>query len=201
VSSKFDLKVVVRGQPDPGDPNLISGPATVEIYRKGKTNPFQKLEMANLMLSKDQRAVEAIGKANPSEPDNEYSFVFADFNFDNRQDLAICNGNHSGYGLPSYDVFLYDPKLHKFVKSGPFSKLAQEHLGLFVVNPKRKSLTVSDKSGAAWHETTVYRVKKNLPVLIERITDDATGAKEVITDRRQVGSRWVVRVTRRAIKP
>jgi hypothetical protein len=74
------------------------------------------LSLPNIYIYRDQTAY-AIGQKSRELYDNEYSFIFGDFNFDGQEDLAICNGKNGGYEAPSYDVYLYNVGLSKFVRN------------------------------------------------------------------------------------
>ena len=208
-SAVYDIEVKIdrcdeeRKRLDPSD---CTGPGQVSIYRKGSTTPFQLLKLKNIEVHKDQLAYNSeIDKKVRKLYDDEYSFVFGDFNFDANEDLAICNGRNGGYGGPSYSVYLYDVKSKKLVLNARLSKLTEDaYLGLFSVEPKKRQLVTNSKSGCCYHETEVYRVVRNQPVLIERVIeetsgDDATGYVVVITTRKLVNGKWIKRVTRKKV--
>jgi hypothetical protein len=204
VSKVYDLEVRVEscgGDEQDGDSNRCGGPATVRLFRKGSKSPFQILRLPNVELYKDTAAFgpETSGKPRGLYAE-EYSFVFDDFNFDGREDLAVCNGRDSGYGGPSYTVFLFDARAGRFKESRALSRLAEgEYLGLFFTDAKRRTLTAYSKGGCCYHETKVFRVARDRPVLVEQVIEDATpwgGAPEgyaLITTKRKVRGRWVVR--------
>jgi hypothetical protein len=203
VSTKYDLEVRVEscgGAGQDNDANKCNGPAVVRVFRKGSKSPFQTLRLANVELYKDTAAFSPETSAKPRGLyAEEYSFVFDDFNFDGSEDLAVCNGRDGGYGGPSYSVFLFDKRAEKFIENRRLTRLAGEgYLSLFFTDPKRKTLTAYTKSGCCYHETEVYKVVGDAPVLVEKIIEDATtegGAPEgfvLVTTRRRVGARWVV---------
>lgn len=68
------------------------------------------------------------------------SVVFIeDYNFDGTEDLAIRDGNNSGYGGPSYQIYLFSPRSKKFVHNQAFTDLAQnESLGMFEIDKKKE---------------------------------------------------------------
>ena len=205
VSTKYDLEVQMDAcgggeSQDDGDANRCSGPARVRVFRKGSKSPFQTLRLPNVELYKDTAAFSPESSAKPRGLyAEEYSFVFDDFNFDRQEDLAVCNGRDSGYGGPSYTVFLFDGRAGMFVENRRLSRLAEgQYLGLFFVDPKKKTLTAYSKGGCCYHETEVYKVVRDRPVLVEKVIEDATswgGAPEgfvLVTTRKRVGARWVV---------
>lgn len=180
-------------------PNICSGPGRISIYRKGSATPFQILRLKNIDLDKEQTAYNPEVNQEPRKLyDDEYSLVLDDFNFDGNEDLAVCNGREGGYGGPSYNVYLYNLKTRRFVGNVRLSRLTEGYLGLFFVEPKKKQLIAYSKSGCCYHETEVYKVISNRPVLVERITEEAsgtdTGYDVVITTKKFINGKWVKRV-------
>jgi len=186
--------------------NLCIGPGRVSIYRKGSAVPFQILSLKNLEVNKDQLAYNPeIDKNIRKLYDDEYSLIFGDFNFDANEDLAVCNGRNGGYGGPSYNVYLYNAKSKKFIENVRLSKLTEGYLGLFFVDSKKRQLLAYSKSGCCYHETEVYKVIHNKPVLAEKIIeeasgDDATGYVVKVTTRKLLNGKWVKRVTRKRVR-
>lgn len=186
--------------------SLCAGAGRVSIYRKGLTSPFQVLSLKNIEVQKDQVAYNPeINKNARKLYDDEYSLIFGDFNFDANEDLAVCNGREGGYGAPSYSVFLYDPKSGKFIENISLSRLTEGYLGLFFADSKKRQLVAYSKSGCCYHETEVYRVIQNKPVLTEKRIeeasgDDAHGYIVKVTTRKLVNGRWVKRVRREKLK-
>lgn len=177
-----------------------SVPARVQIFRKGSKTPFQVLCLPSVWVNSEQFAYSPETAARQRVLyDDEFSVVFDDFNFDGLEDLAVCNGRNGGYGGPSYTVFLFARRAGRFVESRALSRLNEGvYLGLFFPDPKAKTLTALSKSGCCYHETEVYKVVGDRPVLVEKVIEDATlgsGAPEgylLVTTRKRVGRRWVV---------
>lgn len=182
--------------------NLCIGPGRVRIHRKGAASPFQVLSLKNINVYKDQLAYNPrIDKNLRKLYDDEYSFIFGDFNFDAKEDLAVCNGTAGGYGAPSYNVYLYNDESGKFVENESLSKLTEGYLGLFFVDSKKKQLVAYSKSGCCYHETEFYKVIRNKPLLVEKIIEDASSDDArwyvVVTRRKLVNGKWVTRVSRK----
>ncbi len=185
-----------------------SGPALVRIFRKGEAAPFQSLSLPSVEVYKE--TVEHNDRTSPDPRGlyaEEYSVVGDDFNFDGLEDFAVCNGREGGYGGPSYNVFLFDRRAGRFVESRPLSRLTEgPYLGLFFPDAKRKRLTAYSKSGCCYHETDVFAVAGNRPVLVEKIVEDATGAGGAgegfvkVTTRRRVRGRWVETTKREKLR-
>jgi hypothetical protein len=202
-STKYDLEVLITGcggAAQDEDENRCGGPARVRVFRKGSKSAFQTLRLPNVELYKDTAAFSPETNARPRGLyAEEYSFVFDDFNFDGREDLAVCNGREAGYGGPSYTVFIFDARAGRFAENRRLSRLAEGvYLGLFFPDPKKKTLTAYSKGGCCYHETEVYKVVGDRPVLVEKVVEDATswgGAPEgyvLVTTKKRVGRRWVV---------
>lgn len=207
VSARYDAAVEVTGCGGAGQDSVggeCSGPGTVSLYRKGSRRPFQVLRLPNLWLERETVAHGPVAGAPPRALyAEEYGLVFDDFNFDGREDLAVCNGRDSGYGGPSYTVFLFEPKSGRFVGNSRLSSLAEgPYLGLFFPDPKKKTLTAYSKSGCCYHETATFKVVGNRPVLVEQVIEDATRTDDagegfvMVTTRKRVGRRWVERSRR-----
>lgn len=106
---------------------------------------------------------------------NEQSpLIFLDFNFDGEEDLAIRNANNSGYGGPSYDIYLFDKNKKKFSINKALTEIASTNLGMFKTDTKRKRIIAFSKSGCCWHKTIEYAVKSDKPIELYKLTEDAT---------------------------
>ena len=202
----YDLTVNVT---DCGDEeHKCSGPALVRIFRKGSAAPLQSLSLPSVEIYRDTVAHNPETSPEPRRMyEEEYSFVGDDFNFDGLEDLAVCNGRMGGYGGPSYTVFLFDRRRGRFAENRALSRLTEGvYLGLFFPDPKRKRLAAFSKSGCCYHETERYSVVNNRPVLVEKVTEDATDAGGAgrgfvtVTTRKRVGRRWVVTRKRRKLE-
>jgi len=209
-SAAYDIKVKIDRCDEERmtvDPAVCTGPGQMSIYHKNSLTPFQLLTLKNIEVHKDQLAYNSvIDKSERKLYDDEYSFVFGDFNFDANEDLAVCNGRNGGYGGPSYSVYLYNGKSEKLVQSVRLSKLTEgAYLGLFFVEPKKRQLVAYSKSGCCYHETEVYKVVRNQPVLVEKVIEEASGGDDsgsvvVVTTRKLVNGKWVKRVTKKKLK-
>jgi hypothetical protein len=200
-SREYDVLVQVAscgGAEQNNDPNNCSGAARVSLYRKGAKSPFQVLRLPNVEIYKDTIAYNPkINEKPRGLYEEEYSFVFQDFDFDGRDDLAICNGRNGGYGGPSYNVYLFNNRLRQFVENRRLSKLTEDkYLGLFLIEPKKRRLLAFSKSGCCYHETEVYKVLNGRPILVEKEIEDATGETVVVTTRKLIKGKWVKSVRR-----
>lgn len=209
-SSTYDVSVRVANcdeETKSSNPSICAGRGQVSIYRKGSKRPFQILKLRNVEVDTEQLAYNREIDQRPRQLyDDEYSFIFDDFNFDSREDLAICNGRNGGYGGPSYNVYLYNPNSNRFVENVSLSNLTEGgYLGLFSVESKKKQLVAHSKSGCCYHETEVYRVVQNKPVLVEKTTEKASGTDDggydvVTTTRKLVNGKWIKRVKKERVK-
>lgn len=202
----YDLKVRVA---DCGpEEHVCAGPAQVRVFKKGASVATQSLSLPSVEVYRETVAHNSETSPKPRGLyAEEYSFVGEDFNFDGLEDLAVCNGRNGGYGGPSYDVFLFDRASRKFVESPRLSELTEgSYLGLFFADPKKRRLTAHSKSGCCYHETDVFRLVNNRPVLVEKVVEDAThgaGAGEgfvLVTTKKRVNGRWVVSRRRRRLE-
>jgi hypothetical protein len=127
--------------------------------------------------------------------------IMNDFNFDGSLDLAIRNGNNSGYGGPSYDVYVYQKRQKRFVPSAELNDLVLNNLGMFQVDQHRKRLITFSKSGCCWHLRTEYAVAPQqglveMAAVEEAVTTDGQFV-EVTTRTRKGGLRGQMRSHRK----
>ncbi len=175
------------------DSSSCEGKAIVKISHKKGDAFTQILSSDGIYFSLDSTqkpSVNIIQLYNEQSP-----LIFEDFNFDGTEDLAIRNGNFSGYGGPSYDVYVYNITKKKFVISKELTDLALGSLGMFQTDRKRKRLITFSKSGCCWHMKTEYAVvpKKGLLKVYE-FEEDATGGGDfvVVTTRKLIANKWTV---------
>lgn len=175
------------------DNGTCSGKGVIVLTKKQNSKFIQKLISDDLYFNLDnsqQPTVNIIQLYNEQSP-----VIFEDFNFDGNEDLAIRNGNNSGYGGPSYDVYVFNITRNKFVLSDELTDLATENLGMFQTDSKRKRLITFAKSGCCWHITTEYKIipKKGLQKVYE-VEEDATNSNgqyvKVIT-RNLINNKWI----------
>ncbi len=171
---------------------FCEGAATFSLLKKGEKKPFQVFKLADTSLWLDKNGH---AQANTTLLYDEQSAInFGDFNFDGAEDLALCDGKNGGYGMPSYQVYLFSPRDKKFVRNQSFTNLAQGvYLGMFDVNAKRKVLQTFSKSGCCWHQTKEFQVVGNRPKMVLEITEDASNLDEpkvVVTTKKFMGGKW-----------
>lgn len=200
-SKEYDLTVEIEKCDEAEQrimPNTCNGPGRISLYRKRAKTPFQVLNLRSVEVYGDQVAYNQKVNKKPGKPyDDEYSFIFSDFNFDGKEDLAVCNGRGGGYGSPSYNVYLYNSTAQKFIENKRMSQLTEGALGLFLVDQRKKQLVSFSKSGCCYHEAEKYRVVKDQPILVEKIVEDATGDLLVITTSRLINGKWTKSVKRK----
>jgi len=187
-SRDYDVRVEVAKCA--GD--ICDGKVTFTLFKKSKSKPFQIFTLADTSFLLDSK------KSPPANKtllyDEQSALNFGDFNFDGMQDLALCDGKRGGYGMPSYQVYLFSQTANKFIFSPSLSKLVHGvNLGMFEVDAKRRVLTTYSKSGCCFHETDEFSVVNDHPRKILEITEDASIPDEkrvkVIT-KRLVNGRW-----------
>lgn len=187
-SKNYDVRVEVAGCED----KICEGKATFTLFKKGSAIPFQVFRLADTSFLLNDEQKPTVNKTRLY--DEQSAFSFGDYNFDGDPDLALCDGKNSGYGGPSYQIYLLFPLTKKFVHSPGFTRLAQDqYLGMFEVDSKRKLLRTFSKSGCCFHVMEEYSVVNNRPQKVFDETEDAThsqGNKVKITTRRLVNGRW-----------
>jgi hypothetical protein len=188
-SDIYDAKISV----DKCSEDNCEGKGTIKLFDKKTEKLFQTFISDDLYFFFDNSGnptVNIIQLYNEQSP-----LIFEDFNFDGSEDLAIRNGNNSGYGGPSYDVYVYHQNKKKFVPSEELTQLAYENLGMFQTDRERKRIITFQKSGCCWHIMTEYTVvpKKGL-VKVYELEEDAQGGEFVIvTTRELVNDKWIIK--------
>lgn len=173
------------------DNGFCEGAAKFSFFRKKASKPFQIINLEDTIfpIGDDGNAV-----ANVILLYDEQSAVnFGDFNFDGVEDFAICDGKDSGYGGPSYRVYLYSKQQGKFVLSPLFTALAHGvNLGMFETDRKKRMHYRFSKSGCCWHQTEGFTVINNRPKKIYELTEDAMlgDGNVYITTRKRIRGIW-----------
>lgn len=171
-----------------------SGPGTVKLFDKKTGKHFQTLSSDDLFIFPYSSAEPSVNVI--TLYGEQSALIFDDFNFDGYEDLAIRNGNNSGYRGPSYDVYVYNITRKKFVLSHELTELAHDNLGMFQTDHKEKRLTTFSKSGCCWHLTTQYEVipRKGLLKVYEFEEDAASpdGNSVIVTTRTLVKGKWLI---------
>jgi hypothetical protein len=192
-SKLYDVQIQVEKCED----KICEGKVTYTLFKKNSPRAFQtfKLDDTQFLLGDNDKP-----SVNVTRLYDEQSAVsFADYDFDGIQDLALCDGNNGGYGMPSYQIYLFSRSAGKFIHSEPFTQLSHDgQLGMFEVDAKRKRLTTFTKSGCCWHMTEEFIVVNDRPKKVLQIVEDATIRDEKrvkIITKRLVNGRW-----RRSVK-
>ena len=192
---KFEIKNAskiydARVEVEKCETETCSGKLKVELFKKSATKSFQTIN-----LDETEFAIEE-AQLTDSKKMYDYQSIlfFEDYNFDGVEDLSIRDGNYSGYGGPSYHIYLFSPRSKQFIFSQPFTDLGQgAYLGMFRIDRKRKRLTASSKSGCCLHRTDEFIVVNNRPKKVFEELEDATIADEKrvrITTKRLIKGRW-----------
>ncbi|MCS3870806.1 hypothetical protein J3D55_003722 [Chryseobacterium ginsenosidimutans] len=189
-SKNYDVKIDVENC----SKDECQGNATIKLFDKKTSKEFQTLTSYNLnfYLNEDQKPT-----ANIIQLYNEQSpLIFDDFNFDGTEDIAIRNGNESGYGGPSYDVYVFNSTKKQFVPSEELTGLAHENLGMFNTDAARKRLITYSKSGCCWHLTTEYSVLPQRGLFkVYELEEDATAeGKVIVTKREFIDDEWTTNI-------
>ncbi|MDR1888805.1 MAG: lysozyme inhibitor LprI family protein [Zoogloeaceae bacterium] len=172
----------------------LEGSGQVFVFKKGDAAPMQQIIMGNIYVSLESNKplVNAARRY-----DAQGAINVGDFNFDGHDDFGIQNGNFGGYGAPTYDIFLFNPKLGRFEYNAPMSDLIAETQGFFEVDAKRKRLHTMSKGGCCYHVWSTWAVVNNTPEEVASQTEEAVFDPDgnapprlKITDRRLVKGKW-----------
>lgn len=111
-------------------------------YGKGKKDQFNLLSIEN--------------------PDSGRQSIIEDYNFDGYDDVAFSVPDAGMDVYRMFTVYLYDPKVKRFVrlKEPDYSRSSCTCLCDVTVDKKRKLFETGCRGGASWHKDT-YRYDKN----------------------------------------
>lgn len=173
------------------DDKLCEGKGLVIIKDPKTKKVIQAISSDDLIFFKD-----SLNKTSTKDTvlyDEQGPVILGDFNFDGHRDLAVRNGNKSGYHGPSYDIYLFNLTEKRFVLNQQFTKLATENLGMFFVDPEKKLLTTFTKDGCCWHQSSQYEVINNKIKLVSKLTEDAITKHDIviITDEKLINGKWI----------
>ncbi|VXB19147.1 conserved exported hypothetical protein [Pseudomonas sp. 8AS] len=168
-SAHFDFSLALDA---PCAAAICEGSGRLAVLAKGSSKPLQVIALPGVFLSRRADGQPLVNSAQLYA----YQGVInvGDFNFDGAEDFAVQNGNRGSYGGPSYDVFLYEPRVRAFRYSRALSALIESTLGFFGVDEQAQRLETFAKSGCCWHQRQRYQVAHNQPVPVWRITEDAS---------------------------
>lgn len=167
------------------------GPAQLLIHDKGQRAVRQVINFPTVFVTLPKGSTAPLVNSARLYDDQGVVNV-GDFNFDGQEDFGIQTGNEGSYGGPSYDVYLFNTQTQRFVRNSEMTGLILSTLGFFEVDAKNKRLRTFAKSGCCYHETTTYRVDRDVPVAVERYIEDAlsSGDRMKITKEKLVNDTW-----------
>jgi hypothetical protein len=187
-STQFDFRLVLE-RPCPAGDDPCSVPANVIVFPKGGTTKLQSIRLPTLWLSSDPSGAPLVNAA--PLYDYQGTIIVGDFNFDGNEDFAVQGEQTGPYGGPTFTVFLFAPKVGVFQRAEALSKLTEESLGMFQIDPKRKRLVTLAKDGCCIHIREELEVVGAVPRSVLRVTEDATGEKDVVvTTEHLAGGQW-----------
>jgi hypothetical protein len=154
----------------------ISIDDTAEVFSKGSIAIYEKKTNKQIIQVPSEELALFLHNGNAvaniqSLPYGEQSVImYDDFNFDNKKDFAIEDGQNSCYHGPSFKIYLATDS--GFVYNEDFTRLAQEYCGMFAVDNDKKKIYTMTKSGCCWHEFSEFIVKNNKPKAVKIVTEE-----------------------------
>jgi hypothetical protein len=191
-SKQFDVELKIENCP----PNTfeLCGPLTVRFFSKNRRRSFQTLRLLKTEVW------DRVPKANVTRLYDEQSAInVGDFNFDGKDDIAICDGDDGGYHMPSYRVYLYSRSRKRFEYSRAFTRMNDGGLGMFRTERAKKRHFVFTKSSCCWHQTRGYDVFRGRPRKVYQLTEALRpGSPDIfeITTEKLIRGKWRMWVKR-----
>ncbi|WP_426204434.1 XAC2610-related protein [Pseudomonas sp. TWP3-1] len=193
-AQKYLVDVLVA---QPPAQSFDRAPAQITVRDKASREVLQRIDSADVSeLLPVGEPVQAL------RCDEQKLVVFADFNFDGQQDLAVRNGNDGGYAAASYDIYLSDESSPVLVLNKGLSALTREpQLGLLEVDSTAKQLLTRSKSGCCWRQKAAWQMQGDTPQKVAETIEVAQAPSEAhqlmpvgytdITDRVLQDGKWV----------
>ena len=105
----------------------------------------------------------ALGRENilQLEKPEDIGISRVDINFDGHPDLLLntCNGC-AGYGGPTFDVYIFNPKVQQYVLHKALTELFSIQ-GTFDIDTQNKRIVIFQKSGCCWHSGETYKISRD----------------------------------------
>jgi len=169
-----------------------------EVFKKGEISIFEiGTKKKVLTIKSDEFTFEMNneGKVETNIIELPYGkqsiIIYEDFNFDDKKDLAVMDGQYSCYHGPSFQVYLEtDDGLQH---SPEFTRLAQEYCGMFQVSDETETIHTMTKSGCCWHQWCEFKIKENTPIpmkIIERGLN-INGLTEDYVEKNRIDGKFV----------
>lgn len=184
------------------DTTEILSAGSVAIFSKKQNKEIIRVDSDELATNLHQGKLVANIRSLPYG--KQSLIMYGDYNFDNKKDFAICDGQNSCYHGPSFKIYLATKKGFSYSKA--FTRLTQEYCGMFEVNSDTKTLHTFTKSGCCMHAFSEFVVEKNIPKAIKVVTEQNEIAYNIITvetrDGKQMRAQTVktIDVNREGIK-
>jgi hypothetical protein len=140
-----------------------------------------------------------IGLSAERAPDPNAAIRIRDFNFDGHEDISVIAPGGGEYGTDGEIIYLFDPKLERFMESEAMFDLSRTTLDLIEIDSARQRLITKSRNGCCFHETSVWKVIQNMPVCVEQQTvsnDWPPFGCRIICDGRPENSKWRWKTTR-----
>jgi hypothetical protein len=167
--------------------SILCGPLKMRFFRKGAKLAFQTIVLP------ETSSWDSIPQSNETKRYDDQSIInFRDFDFDGREDVAICDGTDGGYGMPSYRIYIYSPTQKRCVYSRSFTQMNDGGLGMFETDKAKRMHLVYTKSGCCWHQTQGFDVHNGRPRKVYEYTADDTGDLITVklTTRKLINGKW-----------
>lgn len=111
--------------------------------------------------------------------ESQSSFLYIDFNFDGRKDIAIQQ-QYSSKG-PSYTIYI--AKNAGFELDSEFTDLIQSCQGNWDLDPDSDKIYTRSSGGCCWHSHSTYSVQNGRPVLISESVEHIDFAYTITTTK------------------
>ncbi len=201
-SEHYDFRIALDSDCDDSAflPGECARKGRISVLKKGTSEVLETLEQGEIWMQFEDSGELIVNSAEMYE--YQGTINVGDFNFDGHEDFAVQADQSGAYGGPTFEVYLYRASAKRFTHSRVLSKLTQENLGFFAVDPGSKRITAFSKSGCCTHWSHTYEMRGERPMLVGRWYQELTDSVGWIdTEQRLVNGRWVTSIKTRPEEP
>jgi hypothetical protein len=169
-----------------------------EVFKKGEISIFEigtKKKILTIKSDEFTLELDNEGKVETNIIELPYGkqsiIIYEDFNFDDKKDLAVMDGQNSCYHGPSFQIYL---ETNDGLQHSPhFTRLAQEYCGMFQIDSETKTIYTMTKSGCCWHQRSEFKIKENTPISMKIVERGLSmnGLTEDYVEKNRVGDTLV----------
>ena len=165
---------------------ILNDGQRLEVFKEGKISIFRKIDDVELFSIESNTITIDIEekffnkKTIDIPAEKQSTIIYTDFDFDGKNDFAICT-DWSSKG-PAYSIFLF--KDSEFIFDSEFTKIIQSSQGNFDLNPDNKSIWITSSGGCCYRSFSSFSVVDGRPKLVEETILESDFVFQTTTTRK-----------------